>query len=309
MATATRCRSSSRRRWRWSFRSSPAPRSACPRSSRTAGGASWRRATPPHWPAPSTSCSRCPRTPVRRWAARGASSCCASARSRARQRGLQSSSPALPADSLARVAGPEISVVVPSHDRRLRLRWLLNALEEQTLERERWELIVATTNSELAAIVREHPVGARHITPHASGPAAQRNAGWRAARAPLILFTDDDCRPEEHWVERMLGAAARSPGAIVQGTPLAEPFEWAVNSSPHARTLNIKPPGRFAQTCNILYPHEVLERCGGFDEAFPGPAGEDLDLAERAKAMGVAYEGERDAVVYHAVEAYALPDA
>ena len=161
--------------------------------------------------------------------------------------------------------GPEISVVVPSHNRRLRLRWLLNALEEQTLARERWEVVIATTNEELAAIVRDHPLGARHVLPHASSPAAQRNAGWRAARAPLILFTDDDCRPDPRWVERMLGAAGRHQG--------------------------------------------VLDRCEGFDERFPGPAGEDLDLAERAKALGVGYEGEADALVYHAVEAYALPQA
>ncbi|MDX6659127.1 MAG: hypothetical protein QOH62_3920, partial [Solirubrobacteraceae bacterium] len=38
---------------------------------------------------------------------------------------------------------PLISVVVPSHDRPLRLRWLLNALDEQTLAREQWEVIVA----------------------------------------------------------------------------------------------------------------------------------------------------------------------
>jgi GT2 family glycosyltransferase len=207
------------------------------------------------------------------------------------------------------VPGPEISVVVPSHNRRLRLRWLLNALEEQTLARERWEVVVATTNDELAAIVGEHPLGARHVRPHASSPAAQRNAGWRAARAPLILFTDDDCRPEAHWVERMLAAAGRHPGAIVQGATRAEPHEWSVGSSPHARTLNITPPGRFAQTCNILYPRGVLERCEGFDERFPGAAGEDLDLAERAKALGVGYEGEPVALVYHAVEAYALPQA
>ena len=37
---------------------------------------------------------------------------------------------------------PDVSVVVPSHARRLRLRWLLNALEEQTLAPERFEVIV-----------------------------------------------------------------------------------------------------------------------------------------------------------------------
>jgi GT2 family glycosyltransferase len=207
------------------------------------------------------------------------------------------------------VPGPEISVVVPSHNRRLRLRWLLNALEEQTLERERWEVVVATTDDELAAIVRDHPLGARHVEPHASSPAAQRNAGWRAARAPRILITADHSPPHPQWGERMLEAAGRHPGAIVQGATRADPHEWSVGSSPHARTLNISPPGRFAQTCNILYPRDVLERCAGFDERFPGAAGEDLDLAERAKALGVDYVGEPDALVFHAVEGNALPQA
>ncbi len=204
---------------------------------------------------------------------------------------------------------PELSIVVPSHRRRIRLRWLLNALEDQTLARERFEVIVATTNDELAAIVTEHPLGARHVRPHASSPSAQRNAGWRAARSPLILFTDDDCRPDPAWAERMLAAAAEHPGAIVQGATGSDPLEWAVLSSPHARTLRVRPPGPFAQTCNILYPRELLERAGGFDEGFPGPAGEDLDLALRARALGADYVGAPEARVWHAVEGNALPGA
>jgi len=60
---------------------------------------------------------------------------------------------------------PEIAVVVPSHDRALRLRWLLNALEEQTLPRERWELIVAHDSStpETAALLAAHPVQPRVV--------------------------------------------------------------------------------------------------------------------------------------------------
>lgn len=40
------------------------------------------------------------------------------------------------------MAAPEISVVVPSHARELRLWWLLNALEEQTLEPDRFEVVL-----------------------------------------------------------------------------------------------------------------------------------------------------------------------
>ena len=37
---------------------------------------------------------------------------------------------------------PEISVALATRDRPVRLRWLLNALEEQTLARDRFEVVV-----------------------------------------------------------------------------------------------------------------------------------------------------------------------
>ena len=37
------------------------------------------------------------------------------------------------------------------------------------------------------------------------GPAAARNTGIAAARAPIIATLDDDCEPEPEWAERLLG--------------------------------------------------------------------------------------------------------
>src|SRR4051812_33790830 len=209
---------------------------------------------------------------------------------------------------------PEISVVIPSHGRRLRMRWLLNALEEQTLERGCWEAVVVHdySDADTEEIFARHPLVAdgtvRHIRiePGTGAPAYQRNLGWRAARAALILFTDDDCRPEADWVERMLAAAERHPGAIVQGRTRPDPFEKLVYAAPHARSLWVEPPGPFAQTCNILYPREVLERGGGFEGGPRGP-GEALAPAGRAKALGPPSAGGREALVYHGVESSPLP--
>ena len=55
---------------------------------------------------------------------------------------------------------PRLSVVVPSHDRPLRLRWLLNALEEQTLPRDRWEIVVAhdSVGPETDELLSMHPL-------------------------------------------------------------------------------------------------------------------------------------------------------
>jgi GT2 family glycosyltransferase len=145
------------------------------------------------------------------------------------------------------------------------------------------------------------------IGPPAGGgiPARQRNLGWRAARAGLVAFTDDDCRPEPDWLERLLEVAAGRPGAVVQGATRPDPLEHDVFAAPHVHTLTVDPPGRFAQTCNILYPRDLIERLGGFDER--AVTGEDIDLSLRAQEAGAALAAAPDAVVNHAVEAFALP--
>jgi glycosyltransferase involved in cell wall biosynthesis len=205
---------------------------------------------------------------------------------------------------------PEVSVVVPSHERGTRLRWLLNALEEQTLARSRWELVVVfDSTDDTEELVRTHSLAPRHVqlAPGTGTASVQRNAGWRAARADLIAFTDDDCRPEPDWLERLLSVAASNPGAIVQGATHPDPYEAEIMKwAPRARSIEeLDPPGPHAQTCNILYPRDALEAVGGFDESIR-TAGEDLDLAARVRASGAAYVGAPDAVVYHAVDTYSL---
>jgi glycosyltransferase involved in cell wall biosynthesis len=207
------------------------------------------------------------------------------------------------------VGEPLISVVVPSHDRPLRLRWLLNALEEQTLARTSWEVIVAhDSGPETQALLREHPLATGgtlrelRFEPR-PGPAVQRNAGWRAARAPTVLFTDDDCRPPPDWLANALDAARRNPGAVVQGATRPDPDELAVKlHAPHARSLEVTPPSGFGETANIAYPRALLEALGGFDERLPRAAAEDTDLALRAQERGAELAAAPAMLTYHCVE-------
>ena len=76
-------------------------------------------------------------------------------------------------------------MVIPSHDRHLRLRWLLNALEEQTLDRERFEVVVVHDYSDGDAqeIIGRHPLAEAGVLTQISIPAGegspskQRNLG------------------------------------------------------------------------------------------------------------------------------------
>ena len=208
---------------------------------------------------------------------------------------------------------PEIAVVVPSHDRPLRLRWLLNALEEQTLPRDRFEVIVGHDSSgpETSELLASHPLAAAGILrevklpPGTAPPGANRNAAWRTARSDTIVFTDDDCRPPPEWLEGAVEAARRRPGAIVQGAVRPDPEEDALLRAPHRHIQRVKPPTPYGEAASIIYPSAVLERHGGFDEQLY--TGEDCDLMVRARRAGTPYLGDREWETFHAVVPMALP--
>lgn len=210
------------------------------------------------------------------------------------------------------MSAPEVAVCVASHHRPVRLRWLLEALAEQTFPRERFEVVVCHSDgpgSEADRLLDGHRLAAAgvlhnvHAEPRFTGAAEKRNRAWRAASAPLIVFTDDDVRPPEEWLERMVEACRRNPGAVVQGAVEPDPDEAGLlHAAPHARSLRVDPPEPYAQCANIAYPRELLERLGGFDERDPPlEGGEDTDLCQRAIQAGAPYVGAPEALTWHAV--------
>jgi GT2 family glycosyltransferase len=206
----------------------------------------------------------------------------------------------------------EASVVVASHERPDGLATLLDALAEQTLPRARWEVVVVHTYEPAVAtsVLDSHELARAGLLRHEAvdwslaRPSRQRNLGWRAAQARLIAFTDDDCRPAPDWLERLVERARSNQEEIVQGATRPDPLQADAFRSAHVRTLHVDPPGRFTQTCNILYERELLERVGGFDEN--AITGEDIDLAWRSRASGANIVAASDALVYHAIDAMTL---
>jgi GT2 family glycosyltransferase len=199
--------------------------------------------------------------------------------------------------------------VVPTHNRPVRLGRLLDGLRAQTFERERFEVIViddgstVETSRLLTAWQGEPGLQLRVIRHgHPLGPAAARNAGWRAATGKVIAFTDDDCEPAADWLLAGVAGGRRAPGSIVQGRTVPDPRELG-GSGVRSYTVRVDSLGPQYETCNIFYPRGLLERLGGFDERFgPRPAAEDTDLAWRALGLGATAVYAPDAVVVHAVE-------
>jgi len=139
----------------------------------------------------------------------------------------------------------------------------------------------------------------RHDT--STGPAAGRNAAWRAASAPVIAFIDDDCTPSTGWLAAGLSGLDRAD--VVVGAVTRHP-DQAHRTSRFARELIVgRDQVRWYATANIFYRRRDLEELDGFDESYPGAAGEDTDLGFRAEAHGLRTGFEPDAIVFHDVTA------
>lgn len=204
---------------------------------------------------------------------------------------------------------PRLSVVVASHDRPLRLRWLLDALEAQTLDRSLWEVVVChdSVGRQTDELLASHPLtagGSLRFTRFQAGcapPGANRNGALALALGHTVVFTDDDCRPPEGWLAAVLAASTEHPAAIVQGPVAPDPDEQAMLRSPYPRTHSFTAvPTPWGECCNIAYPRALLQELGGFVEDVY--TGEDTELYRRARAAGVEALGDHRMLSHHAVE-------
>jgi histidinol-phosphate phosphatase family protein len=130
------------------------------------------------------------------------------------------------------------------------------------------------------------------------GPAAARNAGWRASRADWIAFLDDDVVPTQGWTAALaadLGAAA-SRVAGVQGrivVPLPadrRPTDWE-------RNVKGLESARWA-TADMACRRAALQQVGGFDERFRRNYREDADLGLRIVGAGWEIARGRRTIVH-----------
>jgi HAD superfamily hydrolase (TIGR01662 family) len=132
------------------------------------------------------------------------------------------------------------------------------------------------------------------VRTHGRGPAAARNAGWRAADADWIAFLDDDVAIPVDWCRRVAKDLVDLPESV------AASQAWIYVPAPagrrptdaERRTMNLS--GALWISADIAYRRSALLTTGGFDERFPRAFREDADLALRTVRLGYAIVwGER----------------
>jgi GT2 family glycosyltransferase len=189
-----------------------------------------------------------------------------------------------------RLHGPTVSIVVPFHRNLTYLRRCLAAFQPLP---ERAEVIVVADAAvdDCRPLVQEF--GARLLEiPGPSGPAVARNRGAAVALGEVLVFVDSDVVVACDALSRIVGRFASEPHVqAVFGTyddlPGAENFVSQYKNLSHAF---VHRSSRTEATTFWSGLGAIRTRAfwsvGGFDERFPRPCIEDIDLGYRLHARG-----------------------
>jgi glycosyltransferase involved in cell wall biosynthesis len=205
---------------------------------------------------------------------------------------------------------PFVSIIVPALNRRELLRQLVESVEALRYPRDRFEAIVVDNGSTdgtlemLEQTAARAPFVLRYIRNESASrvPSVSRNIGIANARGEILAFTDSDCLVSPQWLSEGVAGFGENV-AIVQGRTI--PHGGQQRPVLH-HTVNVDSRKTYAETCNIFYRRDAVERAGRFDEKLTcmgGEAvwGEDTDLAYRVRALGYRMAFREGALVTHQI--------
>jgi GT2 family glycosyltransferase len=198
---------------------------------------------------------------------------------------------------------PQVSIIIPTRDRLDLLRQCLLALHANTPEV--YEVVIVDDGSpqDISSALNS-VAGLRKVRlPVNAGFARACNVGAAQARAPLLLFLNDDTVPLMGWLEPLLAALEQDARVGVAGSRLLyprlglvqhagvemdstgqpfHPYRFEPSEKPEVNEDRILPAVTGA--C-LLIRRPLFERLHGFDVEFRNGY-EDIDLCLRARGVG-----------------------
>ncbi len=188
----------------------------------------------------------------------------------------------------------DLTVVIPTRDKRELLARTLAALARQDLPAARWDVVVVddASGDDTAAWLDAQRAawGDRLTVVHAAknvGRARARNLGAERGRGRWLLFLDDDIEAPPGLLSAHL---ARLDGTRHTGTIGLVRTAGAIVDAPHFHYIDTRGaakirrdpvPARYLVTQNCAVPRDDFAAVDGFDPGFTGYGFEDMDLGFR----------------------------
>jgi glycosyltransferase involved in cell wall biosynthesis len=227
----------------------------------------------------------------------------------------------------------DATVLICTYNRALFLGETLDTLARSRVSLVRWNVIVVDNNSSDAtrdvvmSRVADFPVPLVYLFEPRQGKSHALNTGLDATRAAIVIFTDDDVRVDEGWVDASCRAMIEDPSIDYTGGPVRPIWEtpcppWLDRQRADLwGTLAILDYGaqpfvfeerqRVPLGANMAVRRTLIDRVGGFDPQL-GRNGNSLlgqEQAEffcRTRADGARGRYEPDMALQHHVPAKRL---
>lgn len=204
---------------------------------------------------------------------------------------------------------PFCSIIIPTYNRPQQLANCLEAISRIDYPRDRFEVIVvddgSTTSLDFVIAPEQQDLNLTLLTQPNSGAAIARNTGAKQAKGEFLVFTDDDCLPDPHWLQAFANHLSTSPntlvgGAVVNNLPnnfyatasqmLLDYVYLSYNSNPNQ--------ARFFTSNNIAISVVQFHSIGGFACNFK-IASEDREFCQRWLECGYKMSYIPSALVKH----------
>lgn len=201
-----------------------------------------------------------------------------------------------------------ISVIIPVYNDAKNLDICLKALETQTLDKSKFEIIVVDNGStdNIQEIKIKYPE-ARYLYEDEPGSYRARNKGIINANGDILAFTDADCIPSGDWLERgflTISQKAKDNIGIVAGEVrffvddkenMTAVEVWEVIHKYHQEYF-VK-DFNFGLTANLFVMKSVVDEVGLFNAELKSAG--DFEWGNRAHKKGFTFHFDKELVVKH----------
>ena len=199
-----------------------------------------------------------------------------------------------------------ISVIIPTYNEEKNIERCLKALDEQTLPRESFEVIVVDGQSGDRTVEIAQKYADKVIQQVSKGVGGARNDGVRIAKGDVIVTTDADCVPYGEWVEIIRGHFEDED--VVAVTGFLDPFDVETLSKYEAylyrllfwvsnHLLSVFAMTGYYHLCgaNSAFDRDAFLEIGGYQDL---PYSDDVEIYKRLKPKGKMVLDNRMKVYY-----------
>ncbi|MCA8833416.1 glycosyltransferase family 2 protein [Hymenobacter pini] len=215
----------------------------------------------------------------------------------------------LPAEALT------VSVIIPSYNGAAKLPNILAAIQQQLTAPHEVIVVVDGSTDNTAEVLQSYQTrmaNLRVVMQENKGRAAVRNRGAAEATGQLLVFFDDDMRPQPECLTAHVAHHQQYPGSLAVGMQQEEMLPGNSDFQNYKASLSRKwlekyvaipdgvpmdPQGLFVSAANLSVPATVFQQISGFDSVLRDI--EDFDLGMRASEQGFPIYFLRNAIAWH----------